>query len=66
MTEPKKKTLSFAEWLQANAPDKDADLRKFVKEWAGKPDSVAILDKYFHEVLGDKWIAYKTLRRITR
>lgn len=66
MSEQKNRTLSFAEWLRANAPEKNADLRKYVQEWAVNSDGVATLDKYFTEALGDKWIAYKTLRRITR
>ena len=66
MIQQKKRPISFAEWLRANAPEKDGDVRSYVREWATNPNGVEILDKYLSETLGDKWIAYKTLRRITR
>ena len=61
-----KRYISFGDYLQANAPDKEPIARAIVKEWIGNNQSGAQLAQQLEAALGEHWLVYKTLQRITQ
>lgn len=57
--------IRFSAWLQTNAPDKYDAVLKEVQNWCNtNHKGYDDLEHAIANILGDKWLAWKTLSRI--